>query len=94
MLLSDSVLEKCDLTDVLGARLTNSDDMRRAQAWVVEEMERRGLENVAREPFMEYGVSWDNEYVSLHMLEPDYSPLVGYEIAHTPARTAVSDCRP
>ena len=59
------------MTDVLGARLTNSADMDRAQRWVVGEMERMGLVNVEREPFMEYGVSWDNEYVSLHMLEPD-----------------------
>jgi hypothetical protein len=72
------------MTDVLGARLTNSADMDRAQRWVVGEMERIGLVNVEREPFMEYGVSWDNEYVSLHMVEPDYSPLVGYPIAHTP----------
>ena len=72
------------MTDVLGARLTNSDDMRRAQQWVVGEMERMGLIAVAREPFMDYGVSWDNEYVSLHMLEPDYTALVGYPIAHTP----------
>ena len=72
------------MTDVLGARLTNSDDMGRAQLWVIEEMQRIGLTNTAREPFMDYGVSWDNEYVSLHMLEPDYSPLVGYPIAHTP----------
>ena len=33
---------------------------------------------------MDYGVSWDNEYVSLHMLTPDYTPIVGYPIAHTP----------
>jgi hypothetical protein len=72
------------MTDVLGARLTNSDDMRRAQSWALEEMERIGLTNAAREPFMDYGASWDNEYVSLHMLEPDYSPLVAYPIAHTP----------
>lgn len=72
------------MTDVLGARLTNSEDMMRAQEWVVEEMRRMGLEQVAREPFMDYGMSWDNEYVSLHMMEPDYSPLVGYPIAHTP----------
>jgi carboxypeptidase Q len=72
------------MTDVLGARLTNSADMDRAQRWVVGEMQRMGLVNVEREPFMEYGVSWDNEYVSLHMIEPDYSPLVGYPIAHTP----------
>jgi len=72
------------MTDVLGARLTNSEDMERAQRWALEEMARIGLVNTAREPFMEYGVSWDNEYVSLHMLEPDYTPLVGYPIAHTP----------
>ncbi|MBT8488097.1 MAG: M20/M25/M40 family metallo-hydrolase [Gemmatimonadetes bacterium] len=72
------------MTDILGARLTNSRDMDRAQRWAVAEMERMGLRNVAREPFMEYGASWDNEYVSLHMLSPDYTPLTGYPIAHTP----------
>ena len=72
------------MTDVLGARLTNSDDMVRAQEWALGELERMGLRNAHREPFMEYGASWDIEYVSLHMLEPDYVPLVGYPIAHTP----------
>ena len=72
------------IADVLGARLTNSRDMQRAQAWVRAEMTRIGLENVAAEPYMDYGVSWDNEYVSLHMIEPDYSPMVAYPIAHTP----------
>jgi len=33
---------------------------------------------------MAYGVAWDNEYVSLHLLEPDYMPMVGYPLAHTP----------
>lgn len=72
------------MTDVIGARLTNSEDMLRAQDWVLGEMNRIGLSNTHREPFMDYGVSWDNEYVSLHMLTPDYSPLVGYPVAHTP----------
>ena len=72
------------MTDVLGARLTNSRDMERAQRWAIEEMKRIGLVNTVAEPFMDYGVSWDNEYVSLHLLEPDYQPMVGYPIAHTP----------
>ncbi len=72
------------MTDVLGARLTLSRDMQRAQTWVQAELTRMGLVNVAAEPFMDYGVPWDNEFVSLHMLEPDYSPMVGYPIAHTP----------
>ncbi len=72
------------LTDVLGARLTNSAAMERAQRWAVAEMTRIGLQQVVREPFMDYGASWDNEYFSLHLTAPDYQPLVGYPIAHTP----------
>jgi len=60
------------IVDVLGARLTNSEDMKRAQAWVKDKMAQLGLANVTIEPFMDYGVTWDNEYFSLHMLEPDY----------------------
>jgi hypothetical protein len=32
---------------------------------------------------MDFGVTWDNEYVSVHLLEPDYQPMVGYPVAHT-----------
>ena len=71
------------MTDVLGARLTNSEDMQRAQRWLEATMGQIGLVNVAAEPFMDYGVTWDNEYFSLQMLEPDYSPMVGYPIAYT-----------
>jgi hypothetical protein len=72
------------MTDVLGARLTLSDDMARAQTWATAEMTRMGLVNVTVEPFMDYGTTWDNEYVSLHLLEPDYQPMVGYPLSHTP----------
>jgi carboxypeptidase Q len=72
------------MADVLGARLTLSDHMKRAQVWARAEMERIGLVNTVIDPFMDYGVSWDNEYVSLHLLEPDYQPMVGYPLAWTP----------
>jgi len=72
------------MTDVLGARLTLSGGMTKAQAWAKAEMERMELTNTVIEPFMDYGVSWDNEYMSLHLLEPDYQPMVGYPLAHTP----------
>ncbi len=71
------------MTDVLGARLTLSRDMQRAQQWALETMRSLGLANVAPEPFMDFGVTWDNEFVSLHMLAPDYQPMVGYPLAHT-----------
>ena len=72
------------MTDVLGARLTVSPGMRRAQRWAIGEMERIGLANIEIEPFMDYGISWSNDYVSLHLLEPDYQPMVGYPLSHTP----------
>ncbi len=71
------------MADVLGARLTLSQDMARAQTWVQGQMKAMGLVNVAAEPFMDFGVTWDNEYVSVHLLEPDYQPMVGYPVAHT-----------
>ena len=44
------------MTDVLGARLTLSQGMQRAQVWAQAEMKRIGLVNVAAEPFMDFGV--------------------------------------
>jgi hypothetical protein len=71
------------MTDVLGGRLTLSQDMKRAQLWAKDKMEKLGLENVVIEPFMDYGAAWDNEYFSLQMLEPDYQPMVGFPVAYT-----------
>ena len=73
------------MTDVLGARLTLSEDMKRAQIWVKNKMEEIGLVNTAIEPFMDYGMAWDNEYFSIHMIEPDYQPMVGFPLSHTPS---------
>lgn len=72
------------MTDVIGPRLTLSEGMKKGQAWAKAKFAEVGLENVVVEPFMDYGVSWDNEYVSLHMIEPDYQMMVGYPLAHTP----------
>jgi len=71
------------MTDVLGARLTMSRDMQRAQTWVQDQMRAMGLVNVAAEPFMDFGVTWDNEFTSVHIVEPDYQPMLGYPVAHT-----------
>jgi carboxypeptidase Q len=80
------------IVDVLGARLTNSEHMKRAQAWVRGKMEQLGLENVVIEAFMDYGIAWDNEYFSLHMLEPDYQPMTGFPLAHTPGTPGKIAC--
>jgi hypothetical protein len=72
------------MTDVLGPRVTGSRRMKKAQQWAKSKMEEMGLENTVIEPFGAHGVSWDNEYVSLHMIEPDYQPLIGFPYAFTP----------
>ncbi len=81
------------MTDVLGARLTLSEDMKRALIWVKVKMEKIGLSNTVIEPFMDFGVAWDNEYFSLHMLEPDYQPMVGFPLTHTPSTEGKIVCQ-
>ena len=71
------------IVDVLGARLTLSKDMQHAQIWALDEMKKMGLNQVNSEPYMDYGVTWDNEYVSAHMIAPDYMPLTAYPVAYT-----------
>lgn len=71
------------MADVLGPRLTASPSMRAAQAWAQEKMAEIGLENIVYERAGEHGVNWDNEYTSVHMLAPDYAPLIAYAKAFT-----------
>ena len=71
------------LSDVIGPRLSGSDNLRASQEWARETMDAVGLTNTSIESFGERGVNWDVEYVSLHMMEPDYQPLIGYPQAFT-----------
>lgn len=73
------------LTDVIGPRLTGSKNMHEAQEWAKSKMDQIGLSNTAIEPWGEHGVNWDVQYVSLHLLEPNYQPVIGYPQAFTPA---------
>jgi hypothetical protein len=73
-----------NMTDVLGPRLTSSRGEKKAQEWVRSKMQELGLSNVVAEPFGAHEASWDNLYTSLHLLEPDYQPLIGYPQAFTP----------
>ncbi len=72
------------MTDVLGPRVTSSRGEKKAQDWARSKMQEMGLSNVVAEPFGAHEASWDNLYTSLHLLEPDYQPLIGYPQAFTP----------
>ena len=71
------------LTDVIGPRVSGSANMRESQEWALSTMQQIGLSDATIAPWGEHGVNWDVEYVSLHMLEPDYQPLIGYPQAFT-----------
>ena len=80
------------ITDVLGSRLSLSEHIKKAQAWSKDKMESIGLTNVVIEPFMDYGASWDNEYFSLQMIEPTYTPMTGFPLAYTPSTAGKLNC--
>jgi carboxypeptidase Q len=58
------------LTDVVGPRLTNSPGMRRAYDWTSATLRSWGLQNVAIEPWGEFGRGWDNVSFSFRALTP------------------------
>jgi len=72
------------LSEVIGPRLTASPNIRKAQQWAKTKMDEIGLVNTDIEPWGIHGVNWEIKYISLHMLEPDYQPVIGYPLAFTP----------
>ena len=66
------------LTDVYGPRLANSPSYNEAAQWVYETFNSYGLSNVAIEPYGDFGVSWEVDFVSVHMLTPQYMPIIAY----------------
>ena len=71
------------LTDVYGPRLTNSPGYKAAGDWVMKRLKEYGLTNVHEEPWA-FGRSWTYTRYAGHMIEPQYSPLIGFPLAWTP----------
>ena len=66
------------LTDVIGPRIPGSPAMKKACEWTKNKLTEWGLANAAIEPCGEFGLGWANDYVSVHMTEPTYAPLLAY----------------
>jgi carboxypeptidase Q len=69
------------LTDVVGPRLTNSPGMRRSYDWTSSTLEGWGLENVAVEPWGEFGRGWENVATSFRALTPYPTQLHAVPVA-------------
>lgn len=74
------------LTLDIGPRLTASPAFKRAVNFVRERLTSYGLANVHLEPFpFPYGRGWTLNQLTLEMVEPRYTPLIGYAEAWSPS---------
>ncbi|HEY3742494.1 MAG TPA: M20/M25/M40 family metallo-hydrolase [Bryobacteraceae bacterium] len=73
-----------NLADVIGPRVTNSPGYRKAGEWVVKQLKEYGLQNVRMEKWGPFGKGWTYTRFSAHMIEPSYSPIIGFPQAWTP----------
>src|SRR5256714_6295813 len=72
------------LMDGIGARLTGSPNVKRANEWTRDKLTEFGLANAHLEPWSPFGRGWANEYVNVRMVTPDIAPLIAYAKAWTP----------
>jgi len=71
------------LTDVNGHRLTNSPGYDKAANWVKKSLNEMGVTDVRFEKWGPFGRGWTYSNFSAHLIEPSYSPLIGYPNAWT-----------
>jgi carboxypeptidase Q len=69
------------LNDVIGPRLTGSTGMRRANDWTAETFRGWGLQNVAVEPWGEFGRSWERVSYAGRITQPFVQPLIAQPLA-------------
>jgi hypothetical protein len=82
------------LTDVNGPRLTDSKGYRAAGEWAVKRLKEYGLSNVHLEKWGPFGKSWNVEFYSGHMIEPQYQTIIAYPVAWTPGTNGVVSGNP
>ena len=73
------------LTDVIGPRLTNSPNMKRANEWTRDQMTKWGLSNAHLEAWGPFGRGWSLKRFSAQIIEPQAIPLIAYPKAWSPA---------
>ena len=69
------------LTDVYGPRLTGSPNFKTAGDWTVTRLKEYGLANVKEEKWGPFGRGWQCKYFEAHMVEPQFSALMGIPLA-------------
>lgn len=71
------------LTDISGPRLTNSPGYKKASEWAVHTLKDWGLQNVALEPWGDFGPGWSIQKNYVAVTEPYYHIVTAYPLAWT-----------
>src|SRR5688572_16163024 len=77
------------LTDVIGGRLTNSPNMKRANEWTRDTMAKWGMQNAKLEPWGPFGRGWSLKKFSAQIVDPQVFPLIAYPKAWSPSTKGV-----
>ena len=72
------------LSDVYGPRLTGGPGIMQASEWALSKFGEWRLENGHREPFA-FGKGWSLVRFSVHLVEPQVEPLIGFPGGWTPS---------
>jgi carboxypeptidase Q len=77
------------LTDVIGGRLTNSPNMKRANEWTRDTMAKWGMQNAKLEAWGPFGRGWSLKGFSAQVVEPQVFPVIAYPKAWSPSTKGV-----
>src|SRR3954469_11953848 len=72
------------ITDTIGPRLTNSPNMRKANAWTRDQLTKFGLENAHLEKWGPFGNGWAYQKCEVRMTAPDTQQFIALPKAWTP----------
>ena len=73
------------LTDVIGARLTNSPNMKRANEWTRDTMAKWGMQNAHLESWGPFGRGWELEEFNATVTSPNVFPVIAFPKAWSPS---------
>lgn len=73
------------MTDVIGPRLTNSPNMKRANEWTRDTMAKWGMQNAKLEAWGPFGRGWALKSFSAQVIDPQAIPLIASPKAWSPS---------
>lgn len=73
------------LTDVIGGRLTNSPNMKRANEWTRDTMAKWGMQNAKLESWGPFGRGWELKSFAAEVVAPQTFPVIAYPKAWSPS---------